>query len=224
VAGTAEHVVDMNNTKIVVCNYRTLEHTKKCLESIRLFYPDINITVVDGSGYDDSTDWLYNWAKADINTTLYTHSYNIHHGPGMDMAIRASDVPYVFIMDSDAWMIEPNVIEDLLDYVKNMNWHTVGRVIFVNDSGLAPKCIGAGTDNTKPHPKCPYRYIHPFAALVNREVYLQYAPFIKHGAPCVETAKDLHNKGMSHLLVRKITNPYVAHKWAGTRNTYGIQL
>lgn len=109
-------------------------------------------------------------AKLDRVTVSNTHS-NIGHGPGLNIAVGLMKKEYLITMDSDAVLLQPTLIGEMLQHIKGDDVYGVGRVVFF---------------------KTPYLYL-PFA-MIKRSMFYQYKPFIHSGAPAGEMMKSIDKK------------------------------
>ena len=60
--------------------------------------------------------------------------------------------------------------------------------------------------------------------LINRNSYLEFKPFIKHGAPCIESMIDIYNKNKINLLSNFNIENYVNLRIRGTCSKWGYNL
>ena len=74
-------------------------------------------------------------------------------------------------MDSDAELTDPKVIDRMKERM-DRDVYGVGYVIKRKDID----------------------YLHPFFAMIRRKSYMQYHPFIDHGAPFCRAMFDIHGK------------------------------
>jgi hypothetical protein len=61
------------------------------------------------------------------------------------------------------------------------------------------------------------KYLHPYFALINKEMYKRFKPFYHHGAPCLNAMKDINNKGLQNKLIHFDLEKYIKHLGRGTR-------
>lgn len=175
---------------IVIVNYNTPDLLKACVESIRKFYPTVEIIIVDGSE-DDSVSRAM---RSDYTFTMPV-GFNMGHGPGMNFAIRACETDFVLLCDSDVTIDKAGVIEEMLKIPPYA--YGIGQVVEVNEhGGNVEKGI---------------RYLHPHFALINRDAYHLFPEFINHGAPLLATMKK------RPYVVNFPVGDYITHKGRGTR-------
>ena len=203
----------MNDIEIVSVHYKTPDLIYTQYNSIRNFYPDLPYRIIDGS--DNGVKYFDDLEKKDKSFIVERFGYNIHHGPGMDYAIRNSKYKYLFILDSDV-CLKKKVIEHLFD---NFKGYSVGKLIKVDLTGH---------ENWQKKQSDPnsfiYTYVHPYCMLINKNEYLRYKPFKKHGAPCIDAMVDLYNNKKTDMLNGVVIEDYVDLKIRGTRSVWGINL
>lgn len=196
----------------VTVNYKTIDVTRKCLQAIKLYYPDIRIIIIDNSNYDVSSDYLYKVAKEGNNITTVFNTYNMHHGPSIDLGIRMIHTPYAFVLDSDAYIRREGVLEAMLQRAEGVEeWLMVGDITPVDKNGFDIK------DGSEGIP-----YGDPKCMLLNKACYLTLPPFIRHGAPCIETMTYLNNYNKTNLLLRFPWTQYVYHAKGATQRRFGL--
>ncbi len=204
----------------VVCN--TPELFDKMYGTFRSFFHNMKLIVVDNS--DNHSPARTRIAQlASPKTIIYQIDQNIGHGRGLDFAIKRADTKYVLIMDTDTLILK-NPLPEMLAMVDD-DTYGVGCITEVGKDGYD---FGAFQHHAIPIP-----YLHPFFALIVREEYFKYTPFVHHGAPWCKTAVDLFNKKESHKLkhfnglkafdhapdgkcIAGVTD-YVIHDFGGTR-------
>jgi glycosyltransferase involved in cell wall biosynthesis len=203
----------MRKVKIVSVNYKTPDLIYNQYNSVRKFYPEIKYEIIDGS--DDGKKYFVDLEKKDPNFVVRRFGYNIHHGPGMDYAIKNSSEEFLLILDSDislkSPLIEP-MIEDFTGISK-------GLKIMINKDG-----VSLLQSNRTENQNFSYPYIHPYCMLIDRNKYISFKPFKKHGAPCIDFMMDVYEKGQSDQLIHFDINDYVNLVIRGTRSKWGINL
>jgi len=211
--------IDIKMITALTINYNTPDLLEKLLISFRQFY-DTPYVVIDGSNkenYEKIKDFTDKF-----NIELIHFDYNIHHGPGMAHGFNHIKTEQILLLDSDVFILKNGFVEDLQSKLRGDSYG-IGDISIIDERGV----------NTKEGIK----YLHPSCALINREIALQYALPIKHGAPMVETMKDIHNKKADILqhepwvandLVHSLyerdnhkNNIYIVHVWSGTCGRMG---
>jgi hypothetical protein len=205
--------INMNDTEIVSVHYKTPDYIYAQYNSIRKFYPSIKYRIIDGS--DDKKIYFQDLEKKDTNFSVNRFGYNIHHGPGMDHAIKTSNKKFLLILDSDVSLKSP-LIDDML---KVFSGYAVGKKIIVNSKGYSSWQTSNDGDNN-----FIYEYVHPYCMLVNKEEYNKHSPFVKHGAPCIQSMMDIYNKKLTNMLTNFEIENYVNLVTRGTRKIWGINL
>lgn len=176
--------------------------------SFRKFYPKNPLIISNGLAGDETTRILKLLEVSDNNLSVLCFEENIGHGPGMHDALLKTGTPAAYIFDSDTRIDFP-VIEPMLQAINKPLWYAIGSLGAVNNAGFAGK------------PDSAIPYIHPAIMMVNVAEYLQYHPFIDHGAPLLKTMIDISSKGHSEKLIHFPVRKYVWHGWKGTRNITG---
>lgn len=200
-------------TGITVChNTRLL--LQKAYGSIRKFYPDMPIIIVECSDPGNSTVG-YAQGLASPLTTVIRPGSNIGHGPGMNLGINYCQTRYALMFDTDAELLEP-CVGDMLAMMEDDTFG-VGYNIPTALSGF-------GTWAPAPPPKEGgwMSYLHPYFCLIDTVNYKKYVPFKHSGAPCTPTMRDIYNKGLSGKIIKQFkdmangTPKYVKHDGGGT--------
>ena len=203
----------MDNIEIISVHYKTPDLIYNQYKSVRNFYPNLPYKIIDGS--DNNVKYFEDIEKNDTLFTVDRFGYNIHHGPGMDHAIRNSKYEYLLILDSDV-SLKKRVIEHLFD---NFKGYATGKLIKIDSTGHEKwQKKGENPNNFI------YTYIHPYCMLINKNEYIKYKPFKKHGAPCIDAMIDLYDNNKTDMLNGVIIEDYVDLKIRGTRSVWGINL
>lgn len=203
----------MRKVKIVSVNYKTPDLIYNQYNSVRKFYPEIKYEIIDGS--DDGKKYFVDLEKKDPNFVVRRFGYNIHHGPGMDYAIKNSSEEFLLILDSDVSLKSP-LIEPMIEDFTGIS---KGLKIMINKDG-----VSLLQSNRTENQNFSYPYIHPYCMLIDRNKYISFKPFKKHGAPCIDFMMDVYEKGQSDQLIHFDINDYVNLVIRGTRSKWGINL
>lgn len=127
----------MNDVAGMVVNWMTAGRTIRAVESIRQYYPDMPLYIVDdGSDKKDTPEFWQIYGKDEFqpktiydpdvtklegleNTTLIRQNHHLRHGEAIDYAISTlkNTRKWILHLDSDARLIKPGVIEYMLDGV-----------------------------------------------------------------------------------------------------------
>ncbi len=202
----------MSKVEIITVHYKTPEVLLRMLKSLEKHednsYP---IRIIDGS--DCKYDEIEEYVKKHKNLSIEYFNYNIHHGPGLNYGISSSSSQYVLCIDSDVIVLRP-VISKMVEKIGEN--YAVGIMIKLDDS------ITIKTDNRTVGQ---ISYIHPSFMLLNRALYPNFYPFIKHGAPCILSMADIHIQGQSKKLVDfPDYEAYMQWGRGGTREKFGSCL
>jgi hypothetical protein len=203
----------MGKVKIVSVHYKTPDLIYNQYNSVRKFYPEIKYEIIDGS--DDGKKYFVDLEKKDPNFVVKRFGYNIHHGPGMDYAIKNSSEEFLLILDSDVSLKSP-LIEPMIEDFTGIS---KGLRIMINKDG-----VSSLQSNRTENQNFSYPYIHPYCMLIDRNKYISFKPFKKHGAPCIDFMMDVYKKGQSDQLIHFDINDYVNLVIRGTRSKWGINL
>ena len=133
---------------------------------------------------------------------------NVGHGPALNQGIRLAKTRYVFLYDSDASLTRAGLLEAMLaEFAKKpKKLYAVGWLRKVDKfSGVSTTRGGMS-------------YIHPHAAIIDREKFLQLTPMEASGAPCTGNMRSALAKGFQ--LQGFPVQRYVKHLVAGTRRMF----
>jgi glycosyltransferase involved in cell wall biosynthesis len=198
---------------VVIINFRTPDLTERAVRSLRRFYPDIVLLLIDNDSHDGNIHLLRNLlALSPEQTRLIENPSNRHHGPAMNQGLRLAKTPYVLFLDSDCEVLKGGFVESMLKMlIENDRCYAVGKRIFMNDRGFDV------IDGPDAHP-----YIRPICMLVKRESYLSLPPFVRHGAPCLANMRAAAAQGLT--LSNFPVEEYVHHEGRGTASRHGYKL
>lgn len=175
-------------------SYDTKELLQRTYESFRKFHPSMKLIIVDGSP-TDSPCGLYVKSLQDPNLLKIQTGFNIGHGRGLHAGIAQVNTSVVLIMDSDIEIVK-SPVEEMLRLLEP----TVYSVGYLEKVGLDGYDYGAKPEH-RYHPIV--SMMHPFFALINRQLYYKYHRFVHHGAPWFKTAVQFHELGLSETLFRQ---------------------
>lgn len=197
----------------VVINFQTPDLTRRAVASLRRWYPDLPLLLIDNGSKDDSSTRLHALAgESTATTTLLRNSRNLHHGPAMDQALHCLSTDEVFFLDSDCVIVKEGILERLLEALhSDGRAYAAGKRIFMNSRGF----------DVAPGPRA-HPYIRPICMLLRRRTYLTLPPFRRHGAPCLHNMRAAVAAGLrlAHVPVEE----YVQHEGRGTAGRYGYGL
>lgn len=191
-------VMEKCKVTAIIVSYMQTDLLRRCYESIRKFYIDLPVIIIDGSE-PDSDCWAYSMSLAGQFTTVRNVEYNIGHGPGLKLGILLCETEFFLIVDSDV-IIDRAPVEKMMYMMELHDAYGVGQIVFVNEHG----------GNVEKG----YQYLHPHFALISKAKYLKYAPIIHHGAPLIKSMIDIDGK---HLLIGFPVSLFVTHLGRGTR-------
>lgn len=204
------------NITVLICQRKTLDATRLCLESLLKFYPDIPVLVVDGNSEDESTSYLHYKSALYPNVKVWDRIGLNSHGETMDEAIRQFiTTKYVLLMDSDVISERHGYIEGMLEQFKeNSNLYATGNLMLVTRQNQA---CGAPYDESDV-----LKYAHPCCSIIDVETYKTLEPFINHGAPCVINMIDAENKKLDvdYFPVDKYTSHLSGHSWTDPKTIW----
>jgi len=203
----------INAADLVTCiivNFKTAELTETALTSFLLQYPFVSVLLVDNGSSDDSARYVKIAGDSFSTVTTILHDENIGHGPAMHRAILQATTRYVFTLDSDCVVEEGGFLERMIkDFQSDDGLYALGWLRKVDP------LIGVPVpDRTSNY----LEYIHPSAALYDREKYLQLAPFRHTGAPCTDNMREAKKAGFK--MQSFPISQYVEHLEAGTRRMF----
>ncbi|MFA5418968.1 MAG: glycosyltransferase family 2 protein [Bacteroidales bacterium] len=187
-------------TAITVC-YNTPALIATAVQSIKMFYPDMKIIIIDGSPmfsecYQKVEELQQKYPKIVIRHMLR----NIGHGAGLQIGVKETKSDNILFFDSDIKLKDGCIAE--MRSLLTPGVLGCGYVCRVNSDGY----------NTPGG----MRYLHPYFALIKRSEYLKCSPARNHGAPLIDTMKSAKKNKMKVLDFD--LSKYVEHKWRGTRN------
>lgn len=185
----------------IVVNYCTPVEINNAVTSLIKQHKDMKIIIFDASPFrSPGHQMCAKLASQYFNITHLHTGKNIGHGPGMDMAMKLVDTRLALIFDSDI-VVNETPIPAMLQVMNESDIYGCGNVLTTNDSGVN---TASGID-----------YLHPYFALINRDKYYKYKPFVNHGAPLISTMNDLHAKGVKVANVN--LNGFIHHIGRVTR-------
>jgi len=197
----------------VIINFRTPSLTRRAFATLRSFYPDLPILLIDNGSGDSSLEELSQLARDNPErTTLLANRRNIHHGPAMDQALATVPSQYVLFLDSDCAVLRGGFLEEMVELCnRKAARYAVGKMTWMNGRGFDVAEHAGG------HP-----YIRPICMLIKRELYLELPPFERHGAPCLRNMLAAREKKLE--LVDFPIEDYVRHVGRGTAERHGYRL
>lgn len=207
-------VVSGQITTIVV-SFNTKHLLKNCLTTFNQFYPDVSVIIIENASQDGSAQFAQEFAATREKTTVVVNETNRGHGPGMHQAIAQVETPYFFTLDTDCVCNQGGFLERMLAQLKAGNLYATGWLRWVNRSGIATRKKVASDESEKGL----VPYVHPCAALFDREKYLTLPPFTYTGSPCTNNSWAARARG--YKVEAFPIFDYLTHLVAGTRRLYG---
>ena len=107
----------MHNISIVIASRNTVDHLRKCLESIEKVYGNQKpeVIIADNDSSDGSVEMArenFTWAIVDESKETGCYASAVNRGA------RAASKEYILLLDSDAILLE-NTIPALVDFLSN---------------------------------------------------------------------------------------------------------
>lgn len=195
----------------VMVHFRTFDLTKMAVWSLKSYYPDITLVIIENNSRDGSREQLKDLQDCFKNIKILELNEHIHHGPGLDTGIHECTTEWVLVYDTDCIVYRPGVIEAMLAHAGG-DTYMIGEIQTVDIGGFS----------VKQNASIRYPYVHPFFALVNKQIYHKLPPFEKHGAPCL--TNEMAAMQQSLRLVDFPVREYVYHFGRGTVNGQGYGL
>jgi glycosyltransferase involved in cell wall biosynthesis len=183
----------------VTVHYNTPELLSNALQSIDNNYK-LNKIITINNGGD------INYVCTNNYMQILDMTKNVGHGLGLNAGLYYVNTDYALIFDSDTEIIKPEVLKLMIEKINN-GVYAVGKVSTVDKDG---------NDDING-----FKYVHPFFMLLNMSKYRKYPPFIHHGAPLIKTMYDMRDHNTCEHFDPQ---PYVYHKWAGTREQFNNQV
>jgi hypothetical protein len=202
-----EETPSINNLTGLVVSYNQ-DCVITAIESIRRFYPELPLIIVDGSTEKKVREFFDN---LDNCQTVYV-DFNISHGRGLHLGITISPTEYVLCFDTDIEMIEP-CVEKMLELFK-LDTLMVGKTV-----KLAQKSHGVDL-----HDGSDFTYIYPHFHIINRYNYRKYYPYIHSGAPGQILLPQIKELGLERVLKPFPVDDNVKHNQGGTSQLVDPQL
>lgn len=195
---------------VILINHKTKKLTNEARRTLMAYYPKLPLILIDNGSSDESTLYVKTVGEMYDNITAVLNGKNIGHGPAMNQGIALAKTRYVFLYDSDASLRAGGLLEAMIaEFKKNSNLYAIGWLRGVDKWSGVPTGKKGGNVIS---------YIHPHAAMIDREKFLQLTPMENSGAPCTANMRSALTKGfeLRDFPVQK----YVTHLVAGTRRMF----
>lgn len=198
------------SVRTIIVHYRTPGLLKAAVESFRVFYPDVPLTIVDNGSSPEEVVVVRELAAAHpAATQVMELGRNVFHGPAMHTAAQAATEEFLFFLDSDTVTQRGGYLEAMSELLKqNDPAYGAGKIATVNKRGFHDR---TGT----PILVAPYM-------MVRRSMYRQLAPFEHHGAPTLNNFVEAHSRGWT--LSAFPVDEYIDHLGRGTAGLFGYGL
>jgi GT2 family glycosyltransferase len=208
----------LHDITALIVNYRTLEVTRRAVESFREHYPRLRLLLIDNGSGDESSAYLLGLRESEGSVEVVANERNRYHGPAMDQGIRLARTRFVFTLDSDCEVFAGGFLERMLAAFEDDATYAVGELRYKNRFGYT-----YGYDaRAQPEKRGRIPYIHPYAMLIDREKYLGLRPFIHHGAPCIRNMASAKHAG--YTVVSFPIYDFVLHHAEGTSADHGYGM
>lgn len=188
----------MLDVTVVTANLLTKEFTQNCYESLRRFYPDIPVILVDNGSRDDSTEYIRELGERGEIVAII-NDCNLGHGSALHQGTMAARTGYVFALDSDCIIHRGGFLEAMLARFK------ADDTLFAISNTYVPHSSPA------------------WAMLFDRNKYLDpdIRPFRHHGSPARGTINSANRKGYWSDEYFLLHPDYIEHIQKGTRRLFG---
>ncbi|MFC1878435.1 glycosyltransferase family 2 protein [Chloroflexota bacterium] len=197
----------------LIVNYRTLDLTRRCLESLRVHYPTVKVLLIDNGSDDESSEYIAGAAAGHSNISCILNKVNRFHGPALDQGIRHCRTRLVLTLDSDNEIRQGVFLEAMAArFDREAALYAVGKKVLLDPFGYESGRQG----------RFYFPYIRPCCMLLDREKYLQLRPFIHHGSPGIHNMKQAQRQG--YPLGDFPIYEYIYHQGRGTCGRYGYGL
>jgi glycosyltransferase involved in cell wall biosynthesis len=147
----------------LVVNYKTLELTRQCVQTLLAHYPFLPVVMIDNASADRSTSFIAELASERDNIHAQINEKNMHHGPALDQGMRIAEARYVLTLDSDCEILRAGFIEEMLKQFENPRMYAVGELRYKNRFGYT-----YGYWYADPRPKW-IPYVHPSRCAMHQE-------------------------------------------------------
>lgn len=130
-----------NKFSIVIPNYNNSQWIKQCIDSVKnQTYRNWEIFIVDDMSTDNSVDVIEKTIKGYKNITLMQNEIKLYNGGSRNVGIlqakKSNKDGYLLFVDSDDWLADNKVIEELSRFIELNNYPdviTMGYQYFMNN-------------------------------------------------------------------------------------------
>jgi len=152
-------MIDVQKYPIIICNYCHPELTENAILSIRKFYPNVRIIVVN-----DLSKAPYSNIKKLENIDIVNNNRHLGHGISIDMGIKLVNTDWFYTFDHDVKFIKHGILEYFWEHRRRM-----------------VKAIGLEGVN----PNLSFPFVHLMMAMWNKKVIeelnLTFARYLSDG-------------------------------------------
>lgn len=193
-----------------VINFQTPDLLETAVRSFSQFYPDLSLLIIDNGSRDDSVQRIRQLeSEFSPRITVLLNDENRFHGPAMNQIMQSIKTPFAYIFDSDTKTFAGGFLENLVGLlIEGQRNFAAGERVTVNKRGFV-------ANGGIPVPVSAYM-------LIQREMYLQLAPFEHHGLPVLACCTDAARRGWRVAPYRM--EAYVEHIGRGTAREFGYSL
>jgi hypothetical protein len=205
--------MDLSSVTAVIINYKTPDLTLRAIATFKAAYPAVKTLLIDNGSGVEFADVMVTIRSSWPDVELTVNAKNLHHGPAMDQAMGLVLTPWVLFLDSDCEVLKPGFIEVLMEQcMGNKDAYAAGTLFYMNKRGFVVQKDKRGA----------IPYIHPYCALLKKELYGTLPPFELHGSPALRNMTAAGEKG--YALVDVPLEAYVKHEFRGTAGRFGYGL
>lgn len=179
----------LSDITICITSFLRFSCLKKCIESVRWFYPEMKILVVDNSGEYSTNDEDFAWCVSCPNVEIIKADFDVGLSVCRNVAVNNVKTPLCFIIDDDTIFTPFSCLEKLLSVynhdlnvdvcsgvsLKNSSVYTWGGIIKNIDTG---KLYFEQIDLTK------------FKIVENTTIYYRSSSYLNFLLASVETLKE----------------------------------
>lgn len=108
--------MDYSNISLVVPAYNNLQHLQNLYQSVRKYYTDVELVLMDDGSSDGTFEWLQEVVNQDDHLLVYKSGNRVGHTILYDKGIELSRGDIVGILHADM-IVGPNYLENLLKHL-----------------------------------------------------------------------------------------------------------
>lgn len=133
----------IKKVSLIILNYITVDETIEYVKSVRVFYPDLRILIVDNHSPEDKLESLKQFVNVQANVEILSLNMNYGFSKGFNRGIdylRQEGYSYIICSNNDVLFEMPGIIESLVNTQNKYNAAVV-----------APKIINLNNVNQNPY-------------------------------------------------------------------------